>query len=105
MTFFAAFRAGQFLRKESRSRIFQKILRRSQESARRPWCGPTVGLFIYSLNWDRNVSCRLCDALGGDTRNECFWLKSHYISLFSPKNHCLAQFGQDLSGDPDGDDS
>ena len=24
---------------------------------------------------------------------------------FSPKNHCLAQFGQDLSGDPDGDDS
>ena len=24
---------------------------------------------------------------------------------FSPKIHCLAQFGQDLSGDPDGDDS
>ena len=24
---------------------------------------------------------------------------------FSPKNHCLAQFGQDLSGDPDGDAS
>ena len=24
---------------------------------------------------------------------------------FSPKNHCLVQFGQDLSGDPDGDDS
>ena len=23
---------------------------------------------------------------------------------FSPKNHCLVQFGQDLSGDPDGDD-
>ena len=22
---------------------------------------------------------------------------------FSRKNHCLAQFGQDLSGDPDGD--
>ena len=82
MTFFAAFREGQFLRKESRSRIFQKILRRSQESARRPWCGPTVALFIYSLNWDRNASCRLRDALGGDTRNECFWLKNHYISLF-----------------------
>ena len=32
VTFFAAFREGQFLRKESRSRIFQKILRRSQES-------------------------------------------------------------------------
>ena len=72
VTFFAAFREGQFLRKESRSRIFQKILRRSQESARCPWCGPTVGLFIYSLNWDRNASCRLRDALGGDTRNECF---------------------------------
>ena len=65
MTFFAAFREGQFLRKGSR--IFEKILRRSQESARRPWCGLTVGLFIYSLNWDRNASCRLRDALGGDT--------------------------------------
>ena len=72
VTFFAAFREGQFLRKESRSRIFQKILRRSQESARRPWRGPTVGLFIYSLNWHRNASCRLRDALGGDPRNECF---------------------------------
>ena len=59
VTFFAAFREGQFLRKKSRSRIFQKILRRSQESPRRPWCGPTVGLFICSLNWHRN-------ALGGD---------------------------------------
>ena len=72
VTFFAAFREGQFLRKKSRSRIFQKILRRSQESPRPPWCGPTVGLFIYSLNWHRNASCRLRDALGGDTRNECF---------------------------------
>ena len=72
MTFFAAFREGQFLRKESRSRIFQKILRRSQESARRPWRGPTVGLFIYILNWGRNASCRLRDALGGDRGNECF---------------------------------
>ena len=66
VTFFAAFREGQFVRKESRSRIFQKILRRSQESPRRPWCGPTVGLFICSLNWHRNASCRLRDALGGD---------------------------------------
>ena len=72
VTFFAAFREGQFLRKKSRSRIFQKILRRSQESPRRPWCGPTVGLFEYSLNWHGNASCRLRDALGGDTRNECF---------------------------------
>ena len=82
MTFFAAFREGQFLRNQSRSRFFEKILRRSQESARRPWCGPTVALFIYSLNWDRNASCRLRDAFGGDTRNECFWLKSNYIPLF-----------------------
>ena len=104
MTFFAAFGECQFLRNQSRSGIFQKILRRSRESARRPWCGPTVALFIYSLNWDRNASCRLRDALGGDTRNECFWLKNHYISLFFAQNHCLAQFGQDLSGDPDGDD-
>ena len=72
MTFFAAFREGQFLRKESRSRIFQKILWRSQGSGRRPWCNLTVGLFIYSLNWDRSASCRLRDAFGGDTRNECF---------------------------------
>ena len=72
VTFFAAFREGQFLRKKSRSRIFQKILRRSQESPRHPWCGPTVGLFICSLNWHRHASCRLRDALGGDTRNECF---------------------------------
>ena len=82
MTFFAAFGEGQFLRNQSGSRFFSKLLRRSQESARRPWCGPTVALFIYNLNWDRNVSCRLQDALGGDTRNECFWLKNHYISLF-----------------------
>ena len=66
VTFFAAFREGQFLRKKSRSRIFQKILRRSQESPRRPWCGPTVGLFICSLNWRRNASCRLRNAWGGD---------------------------------------
>ena len=72
VTFFAAFREGQILRTRSRSRIFQKIIRRSQESPRRPWCGPTVGLFIYSLNWHRNASRRLRDALGGDTRNECF---------------------------------
>ena len=78
MTFFAAFREGQFLRSQSRSRFFKKILRRSQESARRPWCGRTVAF----LNWDRNASCRLRDALGGDTRNECYWLKNHYISLF-----------------------
>ena len=67
MTFFAAFREGQFLGKESRSRIFQEILRRSQESARHPWCGSTVGLFTYTLNLDRNASCWLRDALGGDT--------------------------------------
>ena len=72
VSFFAAFREGQFLRKESRSRIFQKFLRRSQESARRPWRGPTVGLFIYRLNWHRNASCRLRDALGGDTGSEFF---------------------------------
>ena len=82
MTFFAAFREGHFLRNQSRSQFFLEILRRSKESARRPWCGPTVALFIYSLNWDRNAACRLRDALGGDTRNECFWLKNHYISLF-----------------------
>ena len=82
MTFFAASPEVQFLRNQSRSRFFQKILRQSQESARHPWCGPTVALFIYSLNWDRNASCRLRDALGGHTRNECFWLKNHYISLF-----------------------
>ena len=82
MTFFAAFREGQILRKQSRSRFFKQILRRFQESPRHPWCGPKVGLFIYSLNWDRNASCRLRDALGGDTQNECFWLKNHYISLF-----------------------
>ena len=67
VTFFAAFREGQILRTQSRSRIFRKILRRSQKSPRRPWCGPTVGLFIYSLNWHRNASCRLRNALGGDT--------------------------------------
>ena len=72
VTFFAAFREGQFLRKKARSRIFQKILRRSQESPKPPWCGPTVGLSICSMNWRRNASCRLRDALGGDTRNECF---------------------------------
>ena len=72
VTFFAAFREGQFLRKKSRSRIFQKLLRRSQELPRRPWCGPTVGLFICSLNWRRNASCRPRDVLGGDARNECF---------------------------------
>ena len=66
VTFFAAFREGQFLRKEARSRIFQKILRRSQELPRRPWRSPTVGLFICRLNWHRNASCRLRDALGGD---------------------------------------
>ena len=82
MTFFAAFRKGQTLRNQSRSRFFLKILRRSQESARRPWCGLTVALFIYSLNWDSSASCRLRDALGGDTQNECFWLKNHHISLF-----------------------
>ena len=72
VTFFAAFHEGQFLRSKSRSRIFQKMLRRFQESPRRPWCGPTVGLFICRLNWHRNASCRLRDALGGDTGNECF---------------------------------
>ena len=72
VTFFAAFREGQFLRKKSRSRIFQKILRRSQESPRRPCRSPTVGLFICRLNWHRNPSCWLRDALGGDTVNECF---------------------------------
>ena len=82
MTFFAAFREGPVLRNQSRSRIFQKFLRRSQESARLPWRGPIVGLFIYSLNWGRNALCRLRDALGGDTGNECFWLKNHFISLF-----------------------
>ena len=82
MTFFAAFREGQFLRSQSRSRFFSEILRRSEESARRPWCGPIVALLIYSLNSDRNASCPLRDSLGRDTRNECFWLKYHYISLF-----------------------
>ena len=72
VTFFAAFREGPFLRKVARSRIFQKMLKRFQESPRRPWCGPTVGLFICSMNWRRNASCRLRDALGGDAQNECF---------------------------------
>ena len=31
--------------------------------------------------------------------------KTRLFHYFSPKNHCLAQFGQDLSGDPDGDAS
>ena len=33
---------------------------------------PTVDLFICRLNWRRNASCRLRDALGGDAQNECF---------------------------------
>ena len=66
MTLFAAFREGPFLRKVARSRIFQKMLRRFQEAPRRPWRSPTVGLFICTLNWYRNASCRLRDALGGD---------------------------------------
>ena len=33
-----------------------------------------------------------------------FGSKITIFHCFSPKNHCLAQFGQDLSGDPDGDD-
>ena len=72
VNFFAAFREGPILREESRSRIFQKFLRRSQESPRCPWCGPTMGLSICRLNWHRNASWRLRDALGGDTGNECF---------------------------------
>ena len=66
VTFFAAFRGGPFLRKVAPSRIFQKMLRRFQESLRRLWRSPTVGLFICRLNWYRNASCRLRDALGGD---------------------------------------
>ena len=31
--------------------------------------------------------------------------KTTLFHCFSPKNHCLAQFGQDLSGDPDGGDA
>ena len=72
VTFFAAFREGPFLRKVARSRIFQKMLRRFQESPTRPWRSPTVGLFICRLNWRINASCRLRDALGGDAQNECF---------------------------------
>ena len=72
VTFFAAFREGPFLRKVARSRIFQKMLRRFQESPRRLWRSPTVGLFICRLNWHRNASCRLRYALGGDAQNECF---------------------------------
>ena len=34
-----------------------------------------------------------------------FGSKNTIFHCFSPKNHCLVQFGQDLSGDPDGDDS
>ena len=34
-----------------------------------------------------------------------FGSKITLFHCFSPKNHCLAQFGQDLSGDPDGDAS
>ena len=48
----------------------------------RPRRGPTVGLFIYNMNWERDASCWLHDALGEDTRKECFRLKKHYISLF-----------------------
>ena len=33
-----------------------------------------------------------------------FTQKSLYFIVFRPENHCFAQFGQDLSGDPDGDD-
>ena len=72
VTFFAAFREGPFLRKVARSRIFQKMLRRFQESPRRLWRSPTVGLFICRLNWYRNASRRLRYALGGDAQNECF---------------------------------
>ena len=32
-----------------------------------------------------------------------FGSKITIFHCFSPKNHCLAQFGQDLSGDLDGD--
>ena len=54
-----------------------------------------MALFIYSLNWDRIASCRLRDALGGDTRNECFWLKNHYISLFfAPKTTVWPSLGR-----------
>ena len=72
VTFFAALREGPFLRKKARSRIFQKMLRRFQESPRRLWRSPTVGLFICRLNWHRNASRRLRYALGGDAQNECF---------------------------------
>ena len=34
------------------------------------------------MNWGRDASCWLHDALGGDTRKECFRLKKHYTSLF-----------------------
>ena len=34
-----------------------------------------------------------------------FGSKITIFHCFLPKNHCLAQFGQDLSGDPDGDDA
>ena len=41
-----------------------------------------MALFIYNMNWESDASCQLHDALGGDTRKECFRLKKHYISLF-----------------------
>ena len=34
-----------------------------------------------------------------------FGSKITLCHCFLPKNHCWAQFGQDLSGDPDGDNS
>ena len=41
-----------------------------------------MALFIYNMNWERDASCWLHDALGGETQKECFLLKKHYISLF-----------------------
>ena len=41
----------------------------------------------------------------GETREmSVFDSKITIFHCFSPKNHCLVQFGQDISGDPDGDD-
>ena len=95
MTFFAAFREGQFLRKQSRSRFFLKNPEAIPGISQAPMVGPTVGLFIYSLNWDRNASCRLRDALGGDTRNECFLAqKSLYFTVFRPQTTVWPSLGR-----------
>ena len=106
MTFFAAFREGQFLRKQSCSRFFLK----NPEAIP----GNHPGAHGVAQQWPFSYIV----LIGTETRRVGYatrWGETHEMSVFgskmtifhcfSPKNHCLAQFGEDLSGDPDGDDS